>query len=109
MPARKQVDSKALLKRIESGVPAAKIMKEFGITSSVSLKGHYLQALMDEGKVPKLASGRSKKETTSNRDAMVTKRGSLIIPKEVISELGFEEGDEFYVRQTAAGISLQRK
>jgi bifunctional DNA-binding transcriptional regulator/antitoxin component of YhaV-PrlF toxin-antitoxin module len=46
-------------------------------------------------------AGGVKKEVT------VSKRGSLILPKELIEELGFEVKDLFLARKTKAGILLK--
>jgi hypothetical protein len=42
------------------------------------------------------------------KEAIVSKRGSVVISKGLISELGFAEGDKFAVRKTKAGISLKK-
>jgi bifunctional DNA-binding transcriptional regulator/antitoxin component of YhaV-PrlF toxin-antitoxin module len=41
------------------------------------------------------------------KEVAVSKRGSLIIPKELIEELGFKVGDLFMARKTKVGISLK--
>ncbi len=38
---------------------------------------------------------------------MVSKRGSVVIPKAMIDEMGFKEGNRFTVRKTKSGISLK--
>jgi bifunctional DNA-binding transcriptional regulator/antitoxin component of YhaV-PrlF toxin-antitoxin module len=38
----------------------------------------------------------------------VGKRGSIIVPKGLVAELGFVENDKFLVRKTKSGISLKR-
>ena len=48
----------------------------------------------------KPAGGTKKEVAVSNRD-------SLILPKELIEELGFKVGDQFLARKTKVGISLK--
>jgi bifunctional DNA-binding transcriptional regulator/antitoxin component of YhaV-PrlF toxin-antitoxin module len=39
----------------------------------------------------------------------INKRGSLIIPKELVEQFGFNIDDAFEVRKSAAGLSLKKK
>ena len=108
MPAKKKVDYTKLIKAVESGKPQAELLKEFKLNTAAQLKSHYLSALMEAGKVPEIKSGRGSANSRPAKEAEVNKRGSMIIPKELISEMGFAEGDKFATRKTKSGISLKK-
>ena len=108
MPAKKKIDGAKLIKMIESGKMQSEIMKEFKLSTSAQLKTHYAEALMNTGKATKIVSGRGKSVSAPSKDAMVSKRGSVVIAKAMIEEMGFNEGDKFTVRKTKSGISLKK-
>ena len=108
MPAKKNVDFKKLIKMVESGTHQKEIMKAFGFKTAAQLKNYYLSALMDVGQAPKLRSDRSSKAAAPPKETFVNKRGSLIIPKAIVAEMEFSEGDKFLVRKTKSGISLKK-
>ena len=108
MPAKKKIDSTKLIKMVESGKLQSEIMKELKLNTAAQLKAHYLDALMKSGKAPELKSGRGKKKANSSKEAMVSKRGSVVISKGMIDEMGFKVGDKFIVRRTKSGISMKK-
>ncbi len=108
MPAKKKIDGAKLIKMIESGKMQSEIMKEFKFSTSAQLKTHYADALMNTGKAPQIISGRGKTASAPSKDAMVSKRGSVVIAKAMIADMGFKEGDKFAVRKTKSGISLKK-
>ncbi len=109
MPRKKKIDTKKLIKMVKDETPQPEIMKAFGFKTSVQLKNAYMNALIEAGKVPAIKSGRrgAAKPAISN-EVNVGKRGSVIIPKGLVAELGFVENDRFLVRKTKSGISLKR-
>jgi bifunctional DNA-binding transcriptional regulator/antitoxin component of YhaV-PrlF toxin-antitoxin module len=68
-----------------------------------------MKALMDEGIVPPIKTGRGggSKKKTSN-ETSVGKRGSIIIPKDVVEEMGFVQDNRFLIKKTKTGIMLKR-
>ena len=108
MPAKKMVNYKKLLKAVESGKPQSEIVKEFKFNTSAQFKNHYLNALMEAGKAPEIQTARASSKTAPANEAFVSKRGSVVISKALISEMGFAEGTTFSVRKTKSGISLKR-
>ena len=42
------------------------------------------------------------------KEVSINKRGSLIIPKYLVQDMGFKEGDTFEARKTKAGVSLKK-
>jgi hypothetical protein len=108
MPAKKKVNYKKLLEAVQSGKPQAEIIKQFKFNTATQFKNHYLQALMEAGKAPAIQTTRSSSKAAAEKEAIVSKRGSVVISKGLISELGFAEGDKFAVRKTKAGISLKK-
>ena len=110
MPAKKKVDGAKLIKLVESGKHQREIMKEFKFSSPAQLKSHYLEALMNAGKASQIQSGRgggSNNKAADSKEVFVSKRGSVVIPKLMIEEMGFAEGSRFSVRKTKSGISLK--
>ncbi|MEW5721991.1 MAG: hypothetical protein AB1896_02720 [Thermodesulfobacteriota bacterium] len=109
MPKRKVVNFEKLLKAVESGKTSKEIMDTFGIKTSAQLKSMYLDALVSKGKA-KGIPGRGGKSGAGpkSKAIMVNKRGSLVISKELVSEMGFNIEDAFTVRKTKSGISLKK-
>ena len=107
MPAKKKVDYKKLLKAVESGKPQADIIKEFKFNTAAQFKNHYLNALIEAGKAPEIVTSRASTTSAPAKEASVSKRGSIVISKGLIEEMGFAEGDKFTVRKTKTGISLK--
>ncbi len=108
MPKKKIVDLDKLLKAIESEVPAKEIMSKFDIKTSGQLKALYLDALVARGQAAAIPGRSGKAADAAREDITVNKRGSLIVPKEVVTEMGFKVGDLFSVRRTKAGVSLKK-
>lgn len=108
MPAKKKIDGEKLIKMVESGKLQSEIMEAFNLSTSAQLKAHYIDALMKAGKAPQIKSGRGKSANAAAKETMVSKRGSVVIPKAAIAEMGFKEGDKFTVRKTKSGISLKK-
>ncbi len=106
MPAKKKVNGARLIKMVESGKHQRDIMKEFKFNTAAQLKAHYLDALMQAGKAPEIKSGRAKAKAAASKEVLVSKRGSVVIPKGMVTEMGFKEGNKFGVRKTKSGISL---
>jgi hypothetical protein len=107
MPAKKNIDASKLIKAVESGKHQSEIMKEFKFNTAAQLKSHLLDALVKSGKIPGIKTGRAKAKANPSKDVLVSKRGSVVIPKEMIDEMGFSEGNTFTVRKTKSGISLK--
>jgi len=108
MPKKKKVDAQSLIKMVVDRAPQKDIMEKFGYKTSNQLKVAYANALMEAGKVPEIQTGRSVPEAGVKREITVSKRGSLVIPKALIQELGLQQGDCFQVRSSKAGLSLRK-
>jgi len=108
MPKKKAIDSKKLLKMIKDETPRPEIMKAFGFKTSTQLNNAYMNAAVEEGIVPEIKSGRGAAKATISNEVIVGKRGSIIVPKGLVNELGFVENDRFLVRKTKSGISLKK-
>ena len=107
MPVKKKVNGAKLIKMAESGMHQREIMKAFKFNTAAQLKAHLLDALTQAGKAPKIESGRGKAKANPSKEVLVSKRGSIVIPKTIIDEMGFSEGNKFIVRKTKSGISLK--
>jgi hypothetical protein len=93
---------------IEEETPMAEIMKKMGLKTSLQLKTAYMNALIAEGKVPAIKGGRATGKTGKAKLVSVGKRGSIIIPKELVDSLGIGAKEKFTVRKTRAGIALKK-
>jgi hypothetical protein len=108
MPKRKVVGHAKLIKMVQEGVPQADIMKKFGYGTSTQLKVAYANALIQSGQAPEIKGGRgSGKATKAAKEVRVGKRGSIIIPAEMVQGLGIDAEDRFTVRKSTAGIALK--
>ena len=108
MPKKKKIDAKKLIKMVTDETPQPEIIKAFGFKTSLQLKNAYMNALIEEGSVAPIKKGRGAAKKVVSNEVNVGKRGSIIVPKGLVEELGFVENDTFLVRKTKAGISLKR-
>jgi AbrB family looped-hinge helix DNA binding protein len=109
MAKKKKIDYDKLLEAIRSGQPSTEIMKKFDIKTSAQLKSHYMDAMVQKGEIPGISRKRGGAEKSDgDKNVKVSKRGSIAIPKEVVENYGFNEGDQFVVRKTKSGISLRK-
>ena len=110
MPRKKVIDGEKLIQAVESKQPSKKIMEQFKINTSAQLKSLYLDALVAKGRVEGLVgkSGRGAGGADKSKEILVNKRGSLVITKEMIEEMGFKIDDAFTVRKTKSGVSIKK-
>lgn len=110
MPKKLEVDYPKLVAAIQDGTPQKQIMKDFGLNTAAQVKAAYLEGLIGSGAVPAIVSSRGgpKTKETSEKEARVSKRGSIALPKEMVEELGYQIGDAFMVRKTKVGVSLKK-
>jgi len=106
MPRKMDVHLKALVDAVESGVPRREIMKRFGFNSPTQITAYYLEGLIEVGRAKRIM-GRKKKAAETSNTVKVSKRGSISVPKEILKEMGFKEGDSFQVSKTKAGLNLK--
>ena len=106
MPKKKTVNHDKLLKAIQAETPSKEIMDKFGISTSAQLKSLYLDALVAKGLAAGI-TGRVKEEK-AGKTIVVNKRGSLVISRELVEEMGFKIEDAFSVRKTKSGVSLKK-
>jgi len=109
MAKRLSINSKALIKAVESGLPKKEIMNKFGIKNYGQLKPLYIDALIKEGKIKRIVNRKAKAPAQKSKEIKVNKRGSLIIPKEIVAEMGFKIGSSFRIEETEIGISLKKE
>lgn len=109
MPKKKAVDAAKLIKMIEDETPQADILKKMGFKSSTQLKAAYMSALIAEGKITGIKGGRGgAKKAQKAKTVGVGKRGSIVISKDLVENLGLGGDEKFVVRKTKAGIALKR-
>jgi hypothetical protein len=108
MSRKKALNTAKLIKMIDDEIPQAEIMKKMGFKTSTQLKTAYMGALITEGKVPGIQSGRGGGKVAKVKAIGVGKRGSIILSKELVESLGIGAKDKFTVRKTRAGIALKK-
>jgi hypothetical protein len=108
MPRKKALDTAKLIKMIEDETPQAEIMKKMGFKTSTQLKTAYMGALIAEGKVAGIKSGRGGGKASKVKTVGVGKRGSIVISKDLVENLGLGAGDKFAIRKSKAGIALKK-
>ena len=109
MPRKIEVDAEKLVETIRGGADQKEVMQQFGFNNSSQLKVAYVNALMELGQAAPIQKGARVVEKDVSREVAVGKRGSITIPKALVTELGFFEGSRFFVKKTKAGITLSRK
>ena len=108
MAKKKTLDTAKLIKLVEDEIPQAEIMKKMGFKTSTQLKTAYMGALIAEGKVPAIKSGRGAGKVSKVKAIGVGKRGSIVISKDLVDSLGLGTGDKFTIRKSKAGIALKK-
>ncbi|MBU2547819.1 MAG: hypothetical protein KKB20_05370 [Proteobacteria bacterium] len=104
MPKRRKVDAQKLIEAVESGRLNKDVMDTYGVGSQPQqpVKSRYRR---------KRGAGEAVVLETYpllDVELKVNKRGSLVLPRSVIDQLGYEEGDVLVARKTKVGISLRK-
>ena len=110
MPRKRKVDLVSLINAVESGRSSKEIMSEFGLKTLAQLKALYVDALAEKGEIKGIVTSRRKTAEPSRKTRIlkVNQRGSLVIPQDMIEEMGYDIGHTFSVRKTLAGVSLKK-
>jgi hypothetical protein len=110
MAKRKKIDEKKLLKMVEDGIHQSEIMKKLGIKTTNQLWIAYGKAQSTAGKIPAIVGGRGAGKAVADENRVkVGKRGSVIIPQEMIKEFGFADDTEFTVKKRGDNIITLKK
>jgi hypothetical protein len=109
MPKRRIVDHLKLIEMVESGVKKRDIMKKFGLESVSQLKVAYGNALMQSNRAPEIRKRRGlRKKRGMDKAVIVGKRGSIVIPPDMVFAYGIGKEDRFTVRKSKSGIVLKK-
>jgi AbrB family looped-hinge helix DNA binding protein len=108
MPKKKTFDGAKLIKMVEEGAHQSDIMKKFGFRTTTQVTIAYAKAQIAAGNIPAIKGGRASVKSGAGKAVKVGKRGSIIIPAEMVAELKIGGGDKFEVRKTKAGIALKK-
>ena len=96
---RRKVDAKKVFDAVQSGRVSKDAMAGFGLEKTQHPSRRRKRRGASENAVeaagPPLA------------DIAITKRGSLVLPKSLVENLGFRVDDAFIVRKTKSGIILK--
>ena len=101
MSRRRRVDASKLIEAVKSGRLKKNIMDSYGVE---------VPQRKPAGKAGRRRTGEDPADVglIFNVELRINKRGSLVLPRGLIEELGYEEGDEFLARKTKVGISLRK-
>ena len=108
MAKREPINQELLLGMLRSGKALSEIKLQFGFKNTTQVKIAILKAYEDEGLIPPLRTSRQPRARAVKSVLRVGKRGSLILPKELVESFGFKEGDCFSVRRSKYGVQLRR-
>ena len=109
MPKRKIIDHSKLIQMVQDGVNQSEIMRKFKFGTATQLKVAYANALIQSGQAPAIQGGRGAgKKAKEAKVVKVGKRGSIIIPAGMVSELGIGADDCFTVRKSKSGVALKK-
>ena len=108
MPKKKVFDAKKLIKMVKDETHTQEIMKAFGFKTAAQIKAAHYRALVETGVIPGIVGGRGAGKPAKVKLVKVGKRGSIIIPAEMVSELGLGADGKFTVRKTKTGVALKR-
>lgn len=79
-----------------------------GFKFSTQLKTAHMSALVAEGMIPAIKGGRGAGKAANVKTISVGKRGSIVISKELLENLGAGAKGKFTLRKTKAGLSLKK-
>ena len=111
MPRKKTVNAERLIQAVEKQIPSKEIMAEFGIKTSAQLKALYHDALVEQGRINGIIGARSRQGAGAGPkvpEIVINKRGSLVLSRQLVEELGYNIDDSFKVRKTRAGLNLRK-
>jgi hypothetical protein len=109
MPKKKVFDAQKLITMVKEEVPQPEIMKAFKFKTAAQVKTAYLKALVDAGEIPGIVGGRGgSKKAAAPKTVKIGKRGSIIVPAEMVSDLGLGSEGVFTVKKTKVGLALKR-
>jgi len=109
MPRKKKIDNQKLLQMAKEGASKKEIMETLNIKTYAQFNAALLNAATDAGMVPEIKSSRGTSAPSAiRRETKVNKRGTIVLPKALVDDLGFQEGDSFEISKSKVGISLRK-
>ena len=101
MARRRKIDATKVFEAVESGRLSKDVMDSYGLEKPAPSPGRRKGgAKGGEGSATPGASG-------ILADVTISKRGSLVLPKALVEELGYKLDDTFVARRTKVGIILK--
>ena len=90
----------------KEGKTIEEIRGTLGLKSIVQVRNLYLEALMEQGAIPPLKSGKRRREIDVRT---IGKRGSISLSRKVLIDmLGFKERDSFRIKREGDSIVLEK-
>ena len=100
MTRRRKVDASKVIEAVESGRLSKDVMDGYGLEKPAPPSRRGRRGRRGSG-----AGVGGVSEVLA--DVTISKRGSLVLPKALVEELGFRMDDVFIARKTKAGIILK--
>ena len=94
---RKLVDASKVIEAVESGRLSKDVMDTYGLAKKMNEVGTRRRRRRDGDKPDDRKYG----------EITISKRGSLVLPAEMVEELGCKPDDAFIVRKTKSGMVLK--
>lgn len=107
MPKRRKVDASIVIEAVKSGRLSKDTMDSYGLEKP-SRKSHGRGAGTRKARRRRDEVLLDEQGPDWFRDVKVNKRGSLVLPRTLLEEMGFDLEDTFIIRKTKAGISLRK-
>ncbi|MDY6850597.1 MAG: hypothetical protein SV487_00765 [Thermodesulfobacteriota bacterium] len=107
MPKRRKVDASRVIEAVKSGRLSKDTMDTYGLEKP-SPKSHGRGAGTRKAGGRRREAGSDEQSADWFRDVKVNKRGSLVLPRTLLEEMGFDLEDAFVIRKTRTGISLRK-
>ena len=101
MSRRRKVDASKVIEAVESGRMSRDVMDSYGLEKPQSETGRR------RGRKRRGEGGPAVVTTVSLGDVTISKRGSLVLPKTMLDELGYGLENVFVARRTKVGILLK--
>ncbi len=101
MARRRKIDATKVIEAVESGRLSQSVMDSYGLEKPTSPSGRRRGGAKRGGDSVTVGT------SSVLADVTISKRGSLVLPKALVEELGFKFDDAFVARRTKVGIILK--
>lgn len=97
-----ELNYEKLIKMVDDGVEQSKLLDEFEFKNRTQLKVAYVDGLIELKKIPAINCPKGRKQKPISKTISVNSRGSLIINKKLVNNMGLKAGDTFEVNKLSS-------